>query len=380
MNIRFPILFVLVVSMSFIVIQPLMTLAQPTISNIRASQRTDGSGLVDIFYDLSGAHAPVLISVSVSPDNGQKWNVYPRRSYLTGEVGAGITNGTNRRIVWNAGADRPGIYWPQTKVRVYAAANDGEVLTVMLPGDVPMELVRIPAGTFLMGSPTADTWAQPSEVPQHQVTLSYDFHMGRTPVTQAQWLAVMGSWPGTAPSEQYGLGPDHPACFINWNDANNYIAALNDLGYGVFRLPSESEWEYACRAGTTTQFSFGDDEHPGSWDDCGLPRTLNNHAWYCNNSGGKTHPVAQFPANPFGLYDMHGNVVEWCLDRWHTNYTGAPTNGSAWVSGTDTSRVSRGGSYNGKPLDLRSAYRGKGTPDLRSGNLGFRVAGVQYPL
>lgn len=210
--------------------------------------------------------------------------------------------------------------------------------------------------------------------------------MGRTEVTQQQWLAVRGSWQGAAPSQASGLGDTYPAYFISWNDTQDFITSLNahivSSGQGplTVRLPSESEWEYACRAGTATRFYFGDSL--GCEADCSdcvagtLPGNRTDYMWYCSEpipSGNK--PVGGKLPNIFGLYDMSGNVWEWCEDDYHSNYIGAPVNGGAWIDDPRrTSRVYRGGSWGNGAKFCRSAIRGGDSQGIRYNNIGFRLA------
>ena len=192
-----------------------------------------------------------------------------------------------------------------------------------------MELVLIPAGKFMMGSPSGDQERYDDEGPVHEVIIKNPFYVGKYPVTQKQWEKIMGSNPSKF------RGEDRPVESVSWNDVQEFIKKLNEKeSAGKYRLPSESEWEYACRAGTTTRYSFGDDESK-----------LDDYAWYSENSGSETHPVGQNNPNPWGLYDIHGNVWEWCQDNWHGNYDGAPSDGSAWESGSGSDRVDRGGSW-----------------------------------
>jgi len=168
----------------------------------------------------------------------------------------------------------------------------GEV-TVYLPGDVPLALIPIPTGSFQMGSPDTERSRSSYEGPVHTVNIAYDFYMGKTELTQRQWLAVMNSWPGTAPSSLYGLGDNYPAYYISWNDCQNFITALNthvtDTGQGpaTFRLPSEAEWEYACRAGTQTRFFFGDSLSVDDLSTDGpagtLPGNRSDYMWFGAN-------------------------------------------------------------------------------------------------
>ncbi|MFH0793382.1 MAG: SUMF1/EgtB/PvdO family nonheme iron enzyme, partial [bacterium] len=187
--------------------------------------------------------------------------------------------------------------------------------TIYLPGNVPLELVRIPSGSFQMGSPDTERSRYSDEGPVHTVTINYSFYMGRTEVTQCQWLAVMGSWPDPTyyPRNPYGVGDNYPAYHISWNDAQNFITALGNhiasSGQGplTVRLPSEAEWEYACRGGTQTRFFFGDSLSVG--DLCEDDGIRSQYMWYCgNDTPYGTKEVATKLPNQFGLYDMSGNV------------------------------------------------------------------------
>ena len=260
--------------------------------------------------------------------------------------------------------------------------GEGETETILLPGNVPLELVRIPAGSFQMGSPDTERRRDAAEGPVHLVTITYDFYMGKYEVTQAQWLAVMGSWPGPAPSSGYGLGDNYPAYYISWGDAQNFITALNNhitatsQGPATLRLPSEAEWEYACRAGTQTRFYFGDSL--GVADNCADDGIRSLYMWYCgNNSPNGTKPVGGKLPNAFGLYDMSGNINEWCQDWWHSDYTGAPADGSAWGPSTFSNVVSRGGDRTSYAMYCRSAYRYCGLLSYRCDYVGFRLASVR---
>jgi len=256
--------------------------------------------------------------------------------------------------------------------------------TLLLPGDVPLVLVRIPAGSFQMGSPDTERSRWSDEGPVHTVMIDYDFYMGKYEVTQAQWLAVMGSSPGGY-AWDYGQGDTYPAYYVSWNDAQNFITALNthitNTGQGpaTVRLPSEAEWEYACRGGTQTRFYFGDSL---SVDDyCEDDGTRSQYMWYCGNNpdygepGYGSKPVGGKLANAFGLHDMSGNVWEWCEDDWHGSYTGAPSNGSAWIDAPRGSyRVVRGGSWCSHAQFCRSADRDGGWPAYRRySRFGFRL-------
>lgn len=221
-----------------------------------------------------------------------------------------------------------------------------------------------------------------SDETQFQVQLTQAVYMGKTEVTQRQWLAVRGSWPGTAPSSTYGLGNDYPAYYVSWDDAQNFITSLNahiaSSGQGplTVRLPTEAEWEYACRGGTTTRFSFGNGF--GVDEDCSAEAERVNSMWYCgNNSPNGTKAVAQKPPNAFGLCDMHGNVWEWCQDWYGTYPTSPPTQVDPTGPPTGSYRVVRGGGWDVNAGYCRSARRGISTPSDRYNFLGFRVLAVR---
>ena len=220
---------------------------------------------------------------------------------------------------------------------------------------IGMEFKLIPAGTFTMGDASGDD----DETP-HEVTLTKPFKMGVHEVTQAQYEQVMG----VNPSEYKGA--NNPVEMVSWEDAVEFCRRLSELpaekaAGNVYRLPTEAEWEYACRAGTTTKFSFGDDESD-----------FGEYGWYRENSGRTTHPVGSKLPNAWGLYDMHGNVWEWCQD-WYGDYpSGSVTDPSGATS--SSYRVLRGGGWDYSADGCRSAYRGRGLPSFRDyGRLGFRV-------
>jgi len=248
---------------------------------------------------------------------------------------------------------------------------------VLLPGGMPLALVWIPAGSFQMGSPDTEQSRDGNEGPLHTVKIGYDFYLGKHEVTQAQWVALMGSNPS------YFTGDvSRPVETVYWDDAKSFITALNRhiaaTGQGplTVRLPSEAEWEYACRAGTQTRFFFGDSLDVR--DDYGDDGIRSQYMWYINNGlRGGVQPVGTKLPNAFELYDMHGNVREWCEDWYHTSYSGAPADGSAWMSPTSTLRVIRGGCWNDPPERQRSAYRYGSCPTQLIYPFGFRLAAVQ---
>jgi formylglycine-generating enzyme required for sulfatase activity len=244
-----------------------------------------------------------------------------------------------------------------------------------LGGGVTIEMVRIPAGEFMMGSPKEEEGRFDRESPQHKVKVP-EFWMGKFQVTQAQWSAI-AKLPKT--NQDLDLDPSHfkgknlPVEQVSWLDAIEWCDRLAKKTGKAYRLPSEAEWEYACRAGTTTPFNFG------GTISTDLANYDGNHT-YGNGVEGeyreKTIDVGSFPPNPFGLFDMHGNVWEWCADLWHENYQGAPIDGSAWGDRSlkpDERRVVRGGSWSSRPRNCRSARRDRPLADPRNRYYGFRL-------
>jgi formylglycine-generating enzyme required for sulfatase activity len=268
-------------------------------------------------------------------------------------------------------------------------------------GGDSLTMLWIPPGRFLMGSPADEPERSDAEGPQHEVRLQ-GFFMGQTPVTQAQWQAVarwrpsagQGSW-----SEQ--LDPDpilklsepklfrgaqRPVVNVSWAQAMAFCRRLSQRTGRYYTLPSEAQWEYACRAGTSTAFHFG------AMLTTELANYDGNYTYEDGQKGvyrNQTTDVMNFPANAWGLHDMHGNAWEWCLDQWHDNYEGAPNDGSAWVD-DDTNniiakninikkdysfgvRLLRGGSWFNFPGDCRSAFRDLNLPDSQPLTVGFRV-------
>lgn len=228
-----------------------------------------------------------------------------------------------------------------------------------------IEMVLVPAGTFMMGSP--DELGDDEERPQHRVTVQ-SFYMGKYEVTQAQYRAVMGTNPS------HFKGDNLPVENVSWNDAKEFCRKLSQMTGKEYRLPSEAEWEYACRAGTATAFAFGDSISSKQANFDGYNGPYGGAAKGVNRR--KTTQVGSFQPNGWGLYDMHGNVGEWVEDVSHENYNGAPADGSAWLSGGNSSnRVARGGSWAHFANSILSATRY--TPwdtNFRYDGLGFRVA------
>ncbi len=255
------------------------------------------------------------------------------------------------------------VYQEQCRVLVFR-----EPLSI----DIGLEMVAIPSGQFMMGSPESELDRWEDESPQHQVTVQ-PFFIGKYPVTQAQWLVIANK-----PQIERKLNPDpsnfkgdnRPVEKVSWEEAVEFCQRLSRATGREYRLPTEAEWEYACRAGTTTPFYFGKT----------ITGKLANYAsseTYLSERKAKwkqeTTSVGIFPPNQFGLYDMHGNIWEWCLDHWHSNYKLAPIDGSVWLSDDGSASFVRGGSWNSLPRNCRSACRYGDTPADRDFDIGFRV-------
>ena len=246
--------------------------------------------------------------------------------------------------------------------------NGGEDLTIMLPGQVPLELIWVEPGSFLMGRNHLESDSFAIESPKHEVELPGGFWLGKYEITQAQWVAVMD----TTPWAGHPLvieDPNAPAVHISWYDAQAFITALTNLTDLPFRLPSEAEWEYAARAGTDTRFHWGDDP---------LYFALYAHGWWQGNSGAMNekyaHPVGMKLPNPWGFYDMNGNVWEWCQDWFEADYYQNSPVVSPFGPEFGVNKVMRGGSWGSSGGAVRTAVRGDGHPGTKGSYFGFRVA------
>ncbi len=250
-----------------------------------------------------------------------------------------------------------------------------------LGNGVNLEMVSIPGGKFMMGTEDKEIerlvkkfdrkWFR-REKSQHEVTVQ-PFFMGRFEITQAQWKAIASLSKverDLEPDPSYFKGDKRPVEKVSWYDAVEFCQRLSKLTRKEYRLPNEAEWEYAARAGTTTPFHFGDTITSN------LANYRGNYTYADEPKGEyreETIQVGSFPPNAFGLYDMHGNVWEWCQDKWHDNYEDAPDDGKAWISGNSSYRVIRGGSWNLFPIYCRSATRYNNNPVLDYVSFGFRV-------
>ena len=242
-------------------------------------------------------------------------------------------------------------------------SSDKDII-VTLPGRATMEMVSVEPGIFAMGSPSWEPGRNSDEGPQHEVRINEGFHLGKYEITQGQWESVMETRPWTG--KKYALdNPDHPAVYISWNDLQEFIRRSNEgEGAEVYRLPTESEWEYACRAGMTTRWSFGDDEG-----------RLGSYAWYRDNAWNTeekhAHAVGLKLPNSWGLHDMHGNIWEWVQDGY------GPYSGSRQVDpggpASDSYRIVRGGGFVSRARHVRSSVRYRYSPDNRASNVGARL-------
>lgn len=236
-----------------------------------------------------------------------------------------------------------------------------ETIKYSLTADFDLEMVTIPSGTFLMGSGAAS-----HESPVHHVNIQ-GFQMGKFAVTQQQWRIVANTFEWSKivlPAEpSYFRGDLHPVERITWYEAVEFCERLTIKFGRNFRLPTEAEWEYACRASTTTPYFFDLDKED-----------IGDYAWYNENSGHRTHPVGQKLPNPWGLYDIVGNAWEWCQDKWHRTYEDAPNDNAAWLEGsTNDCRLLRGASWNAFPGACRSTPRNRILPSYRAFYYGLRV-------
>lgn len=354
--------------------------AAPVVTTVNATQRTDGSQQVDVYYNLSNSSGGAMTVWLVgSNDNGYTWNI--PCSTVTGAVGQNVYSGTNKHIVWNAAVDFPNTSCANFKFKVIAF--DGSI------PPIPDEFAYVNGGSFTMGNTLGG--GSTNELPLHEVTLS-SYLIGRYEVTQEKWQAVMGSNPASG----YGVGSNYPVYNVSWyailkycnlrsmfeglapvysisgstdptnwgavptsNNATWNAATCNWSANG-YRLPTEAEWEYAARGGSTTP----DYIYSGSDD-------INLVAWYSSNSGSTTHAVGLKQYNGLSLYDMSGNVWERCWD-WYSAYGGE---GQINPTGplTGSSRLVRGGYWSYNASSCRVSCRGGLEPYFGNSNYGFRL-------
>jgi formylglycine-generating enzyme required for sulfatase activity len=359
----------------------------PVVSNVVMLQRSDGSELVDVTFDLADAENDTCaISILISADEGNTFTIIPTPANLSGAIGAGIVPGTGKIVVWDIGAESYDIQGNQYRVKV--TADDGT-------SDVPANFVFVEGGTFTMGNTLGG--GSSVELPTHSVTLSA-FYMGIYEVTQSEWQATMDS----IPAYDCGVGDNYPAYYVSWYDLIKYCnlrsmeegltpvytisgstdpanwgtvpvsenatwdAVICNWSANGFRLPTEAEWEYAARGGTTNP----DYIYSGSND-------INAVAWYeGNNTTDGSKPVGGKAANGLGIYDMSGNVNEWCWDWWGFYSSAAQNNPTG--SGSGSYRMLRGGSWSCYAYDCRVSVRRSLLPYERYNFAGLRLVRADF--
>jgi formylglycine-generating enzyme required for sulfatase activity len=299
------------------------------------------------------------------PSAGSRLGLIPSRN---GWIGVKAVSNADRNAFWRSGQS------PRWADRWWGTDKYGHWIIFIVNNKKGHEITQrmrwIETGAFQMGSPENELEHRYAEGPQHPVTISQGFWLFDTACTQALWEAVMGENPSRF------KGVDRPVENVSWNNCQDFIKRLNERLPGLnLALPSEAQWEYACRAGTTTPFSFGDNITPEQVNYNGnFPYAGGNKGLYRE----QTVPVASLPPNPWGLYEMHGNVWEWCKDHWHGNYQGAPDDGSVWRGRNAwASHILRGGSWNFYARHARAACRSEGHPDYRYVDVGFRCIRVR---
>jgi formylglycine-generating enzyme required for sulfatase activity len=345
--------------------------------DLQAHVRLAEADLIEIFAKHGIAANPLL---SLAGDQSTCSDVYPAGSSPVEGVSAGqelLALSVETALVVKARADSGEVAW-----RIDKHPLQVQGYRERLADGVELTMVQIPAGSFLMGSPQGEQGRSNDEGPQHRVELA-EFLMGQTPITQAQWRVVAAWQPRDGESWGRQLNPNpsyfqagdnqnggearlfdgeantdqRPVEQVSWQDAIEFCKRLSQRTGRHYGLPSEAQWEYACRAGSSTPFHFGETISPA------LANYDGNHAYADGPKGDyrqQTTRVSFFPANPWGLHDMHGNVWEWCQDQWHNNYNGAPQDGSAWLDRdvtNDYKRLLRGGAWGDHPGYCRSAYR-----------------------
>ena len=327
-----------------LVLSAMSMMAENYASNARAEQveRT-----MVITYDLSKTtNVRLLVATNMSND-------FKEVKKVTGAVGKNVQAGANRQITWNVLEEYDRFVADGVRFKVETYGAETQTFTV---NGVSFTMVDVEGGKFTMGATSEQGTSDPydDEYPTHSVTLS-DFAIGETEVTQELWRAVMGNNPS------HFSGTNLPVERVSWNDCQTFIQKLNQLTGKNFRLPTEAEWEYAARGGKKSKGY----KYAGS-------NTLSDVAWYKDNSSDRTHPVKQKQANELGLYDMSGNVYEWCQDWFGTYSSSAQTNPKGPSSGSG--RVGRGGSWSYLARNCRVSYRNSNTPTGYYNRLGLRLA------
>ncbi len=314
-----------------------------TAQSITNVQVTQAGKTVVITYDLDGkAGDKYTISLDISKDGGKTYLLVP--SSVTGDIGKLISSGTNKRIVWDVLKDVEKLVGPDFVFKVKGVSGGGT--------EFGIEMIFVKGGTFQMGDTFGD--GDSNEKPVHTVTVG-DFYMSKYEVTQKTWKSVMGNNPS-----HFSGCDDCPVEQVSWNDAQEFIRKLNQKTGKKYRLPYEAEWEYAARSGGKSEKYSGG-------------ANLDAVGWYNGNSGSKTHPVGQKQPNGLGLYDMTGNVWEWCEDWYSDSYYSQSPSYNPKGPGSGTSRVLRGGSWFWIPRFVRASVRFGFIPDGRNDIGGFRL-------
>lgn len=313
----------------------------PVVSNVDFNMRTDGSRIVDITYNINDADGNTMtITVKASSDDGVTWDL--PITNVTGDVGSGITSGNGKTIVWNVGVEHPNFSSQTVKIKIIA--EDGTTLP-------DLDMITVQGGTFMMGSDTGEA----DEQPIHSVTLS-TFKIAKYEITQRLWVAVMGTNPS-----QFTGDDIRPVEKVSWNDVQQFLTKLNQMTGKTYRLPTEAEWEFAAHGGNQ---SLGY-TYAGSND-------INTVAWYVSNSGSTTHPVGTKAPNELGIFDMSGNVYEWCNDWYSDTYYNISPSVNPPGPSAGTRRVLRGGSHYDDDCRTTARYGGF-YPYTNSFNVGARI-------
>ncbi len=335
----------------------------PEVSNVDVQQRNDGSYIVDISYNLFDADGDsMLVSISASDDDEESWD-YVITS-VTGDIGYDITSGNGKQVTWDFAVDHPEVRNIPTKIKITADDRNGAGVAGM---------IYVEGGLFEMGDHFNE--GNTNELPVHEVTLN-SFYIGQYEVTQGEYEAVMGS----NPANGYGVDDNYPVYYVTWYDAVEYCNALSeqegltpcydlsdwscDFSANGYRLPTEAEWEYASRGGINWEDNY---RYSGTTDNLG------DYAWYVSNSGNQTHAVGTKLPNQLDIYDMSGNVWEWCNDWYDSDYYESSPASNPTGPDSGSYRLKRGGDWGNDALYCRVANRSPYNPGSSFVNMGFRI-------
>lgn len=342
-----------------ILLATVWTVAAQQVSNARYVQE---GKTIKIYYDLS---EEADVSIYLSTDGGRSYETQPI-GHVSGAVGQQVSAGSGKCVVWDVLNDRDRLQGETICFKVKAARRNGnQTFTV---GGASFTMVYVEGGSYTMGCTSEQGGeCESDEKPAHSVTLS-DYYIGETEVTQALWKAVMGttarqqrdkantSWP------MRGEGDNYPMYYISWEECQEFVTRLNRMTGRTFRLPTEAEWEYAARGGKKSRGY----KYSGS-------NSIGSVAWYDDNSGSSTHPVGQKQANELGIYDMTGNVWEWCSDWYGSDYYGSSLQNNPKGPSSGSNRVLRGGSWFSDARNCRVSNRDINAPSYRINFYGFRL-------